>query len=179
MDNFIFAVMAKDKEDAEYAYSVAFLSEDINSLEDLFNNPAVNFRRNVYTYMSLVKCDIGDIVVVTSNRDGTVALSLAIVVGTVGLLAAKGSPVANATKTSMILQKITYINYLRDRKKAEETFQRERADLIKAIELEKERVVLQQLSEPNPELFDKILHFKERYPNELLLKEKDNAPSNR
>lgn len=179
MDKFLLDVMAQDKAETEYAYKVAFLREDANSVEAIINNPIVTFRsNNLYTYLSLLKCQVGDVVVVTARRDNKLTLSIAIVVEEVGYLPASEDSRVNSSQTGMILQKVDYISYLHGRKKAEEDKQKERKALLMAIELEKEKIVLQQLSEANPELFAQIANFKEKYPNEILLKEESNGSSN-
>lgn len=113
MDNFTFDAMVKARAKANYAYNVAFLRADNNSLEDILDSPIVIFRRKVYTYLSLVRCRIGDVVVVTTYQDGAVALSLAIVVEEVGLPSAVKNPIVNAAKTSMIVGDVAFIGYLR------------------------------------------------------------------
>lgn len=178
MDKFIFDIMAQDKAETEYAYKVVFLNEDTNSVEAIVNNPTVALRgNNLYTYLSLEKCQVGSVVVVTARRNDKLTLSIAIVVGEVGYFPASEDPRVASSQTGMILQKIDYIGYLRERKRAEEVKQKECKALLRAIELEKEKAVLQQLSEHNPELFAQIVDFKKRYPNEILLKEESNGPS--
>lgn len=167
-DTILNQIMACDKREADFAYKIVFLQSD-DTIESVINSPLAAFRgRKIYTYVALEECKAADVVIASAAHGNSFNLSLAIVVERLDK-----AEIVNPDYPlkGMILHKLPYISYLRQKQKYVQDMQRKKAELLHRIELEKEKIVLRQLGATNPELLSEIEDFQKSFPNELIVKD--------
>lgn len=165
MLGFIYASMNDHKRDCSFAYKVAFLKPPY-SFEDVVLNPLVSFRgHKLYTFLSRVECPLGSLALTLSRQPHGLVPSVAVVVERLDVKEARMDERVDSPTTGFIIGNCTYPLLLKAMMEHEERRDKDWKELIKLINLEKEKVLLSQVALANPELAAKIESFRKLYPD--------------
>lgn len=162
-------IYCNDRALTEHRYSIVFVDPNRDTFSKIVCGTLVDLeQREKYSYASLVKCEVGDLVVTTSRSVSDMKLSLGYVVAD---LSQKEIPIGPNLFMGMILQPVEYIRY---HIKKEEEWNRtiEELDRLRqAIAREREKVALKMLLENNPDLARDIEQFQMLNPDIRILPE--------
>lgn len=165
MLGFIYASMNDHKKECSFAYKVAFLKPPF-SFEDVVLNPLVSFRgHKLYTFLSRVECPLGSLALTLSRQPHGLVPSVAVVVERLEVKEARMDERVGSPTTGFIIGNCTYPLTLKSMMEREEQKNKSLEELIKLINLEKEKVLLSQVASANPELAAKIDAFRSLYPD--------------
>lgn len=171
MIDVLYAEINATKARCRYAYKVVFYKDPM-SIEDTILLPIVSFRsQKMYTYLSPDEYNIGDTVMVLSRKPTGLVPGVAVIVETMNYEEAKADSKVSSPTTGFIIGGTAYPGYWRKMLEKEERKRLELVEIRKLINLEKEKVLLSQVTSANPELAKKIEDFRLSYPNTSIMGE--------